>query len=173
MHLIRVQVGGLHHACGAGERSHPHPSSSTMKRVARWRLVAQVARRSRAAPAAAAPESSSLSTRAPPGSPATASRRRHRRSSSCTTTFTTPGSPRTELSSTPTSVAPTDGGRTTRPWSMPGTRTLWTNSNVPVTIAGRSRRRTGVPETVHSPAGFRLRRAIEREVELLPPTSSP
>jgi cytochrome c peroxidase len=41
-----------------------------------------------------------------------------------TTTFTEPGMPSTELSSTLISVAPAAGGRTTRPCSMPGTRTL-------------------------------------------------
>ena len=40
------------------------------------------------------------------------------------TTFTTPGMPATLASSTPTSVAPTAGGRTTAPWSIPGTRTF-------------------------------------------------
>ena len=85
-----------------------------------------------------------------------------------TTTFTTPGIPATELSSTLTTVAPTAGGRTTRPCSMPGTRTLCTNSNCPVTIAGMSRRGTGCAE--HGPFAGRLALGvgIELQVKLLP-----
>jgi hypothetical protein len=59
-----------------------------------------------------------------------------------TTTRTTPAMSLTELSSTPMSAAPTAGGLTTRPCSMPGTRTSWTYSNRPVAIAGMSTRGT-------------------------------
>ena len=58
--------------------------------------------------------------------------------------------PRTDASSTRATAAPTDGGRTTRPCSTPGTRTLWTNSKRPATISGISTRRTEVPSTVQS-----------------------
>ena len=85
-----------------------------------------------------------------------------------TTTFTKPGMPATELSSTFTTVAPTACGRTTLPCSMPGTRTLCTNSNCPVTIAGISGRAIGLPSTVHSLAGFRLACGVNLDVELLP-----
>ena len=71
------------------------------------------------------------------------------------TSLTKPGKLRTDDSSAPASVAPTAGGRTTQPCSMPGTRTLCTYSNWPVTIAGISTRGTGVPSTIHSPAGLR------------------
>ncbi len=82
-----------------------------------------------------------------------------------TTTFTSPGIPRTDDSSTLTRLAPTDGGRTTRPCSIPGTRTLWTNSKRPVASAGMSSRLTGVPSTVHVLGGFRLRVRVEADVE--------
>jgi hypothetical protein len=42
-----------------------------------------------------------------------------------TRTTRTPGSCATEASLTETSVAPTAGGRITRPWSMPGTLKSW------------------------------------------------
>ena len=90
-----------------------------------------------------------------------------------TTTLTKPGMPRTEASSTLTSVAPTAGGRTTAPCSMPGTRTLWTNSNRPVAIAAMSTRGTGVPSTFHSPAGFRFALPSTSTLSFFPATSSP
>src|SRR5580700_9028236 len=66
-----------------------------------------------------------------------------------TTTWTLPGRPATEFLSTLTTVAPTNGGRTTFPCSMPGRRTCWTYLNCPVTLAGRSMRGTEVPRTVY------------------------
>jgi hypothetical protein len=65
------------------------------------------------------------------------------------TTLTTPGIFLTELSSTLMSVAPTAGGRTTRPCSIPGRRTLWTYSKRPVAMRGMSGRPMGFPRTVH------------------------
>jgi hypothetical protein len=73
-----------------------------------------------------------------------------------TTTFTLPGMPATELSSTFATVAPTDGGRTMRPCTMPGTRTLCTCSNRPVKRSVISRRGTERPRIVHSCGGFRF-----------------
>jgi hypothetical protein len=81
--------------------------------------------------------------------------------------------PCTERSSTPASVAPTDGGRTTTPCSMPGTRTLWTNSNCPVAIAAMSIRGAGLPSTVHNDGGLRLAALSIRTFSFLPATSSP
>src|SRR5258708_35357771 len=65
-----------------------------------------------------------------------------------TTTWTLPGIPATELLSTLTTVAPTTGGRTTFPCSMPGRRTFWMYSNCPVTLVARSMRGSDVPRTV-------------------------
>jgi hypothetical protein len=56
--------------------------------------------------------------------------------------------PATELSSTLASVAPIEGGRTMRPCTMPGTRTLCTCSNRPVASAGISTRGNERPRTV-------------------------
>ena len=85
-----------------------------------------------------------------------------------TTTFTTPGMLRTERSLTLTTFAPTVGGRTTWPCSMPGTRTLCTNSNSPVTIAGMIDARHRRAE--HRPLARVLaaRRRAQREIELPP-----
>ena len=80
---------------------------------------------------------------------------------------------RTELSSTPITVAPGDGGRTTRPCSMPGTRTLWTNSNCPVAMARMSTRGTDVPSTVHSRGCLRVAFGSSWTSNFLPPTSAP
>src|SRR5205814_5827786 len=66
-----------------------------------------------------------------------------------TTTFTLPGIPATEVSSTLTTFAPTVGGLTTLPCSMPGTRTCWTYMNSPVTFVGMSYRGTEVPSTLY------------------------
>ena len=66
------------------------------------------------------------------------------------------------------------GGRTTRPCSIPGTRTLWTNSNWPVAIAAISGRPTGVPQ--HSPFAGRLAFGAVVEsarLNFLPPASCP
>ena len=92
-----------------------------------------------------------------------------------TTTLMKPGMPLTELHSLGelTTVAPTVGGRTTRPCTMPGTRTLCTYSNVPVTIAGMSRRLTGLPSTVHSRGGLRFAFVFSARLNFLPPISSP
>jgi len=81
--------------------------------------------------------------------------------------------PRTEASSMPPSAAPTVGGRTTAPCTIPGTRTLWTNSNCPVAIAGMSRRATGVPSTFHSPGALRGADASIGTLNCFPATSSP
>src|SRR5215813_11146171 len=71
----------------------------------------------------------------------------------CLTTFRTPLIPLTDDSSTLRSSAPTAGGRTTRAWSMPGTRTSCMYVHSPVTFAGISTRGADVPTTVYSP-GF-------------------
>ena len=74
--------------------------------------------------------------------------------------------PRTELSSTLATVAPGEGGRTTRPCSMPGTRTLCTNSNWPVDHRAHVHARHGRAE--HRPLarvlarGFRVELDVER-----------
>src|SRR5262249_21808162 len=69
------------------------------------------------------------------------------------TTFRNPLIPLTDASSTLRSSAPTAGGRTTRAWSMPGTRTSCMYLHSPVTFAGMSTRGTEVPTMVYSP-GF-------------------
>ena len=58
-----------------------------------------------------------------------------------------------ELSSTPVSWAPSAGGRTTRAWSIPGTRKSCMYVCSPVTLAGTSGRGSDLPTTVYS-AGF-------------------
>ena len=90
-----------------------------------------------------------------------------------TTTFTTPAISLTELSSTLTTVAPTAGGRTTRPCSIPGSRTLCTYSSWPVAIAGMSVRPIGLPSKVHSRGGLRLAFLSSVRLSFLPPTSWP
>ena len=77
----------------------------------------------------------------------------------------------TELSSTLMSVAPTAGGRTTRPCNIPGKRTLWTYSNCPVAIAGMSGRPMGLPNTVHSLGGLRSAFLSNVKLSFLPPTN--
>ena len=66
-----------------------------------------------------------------------------------------------------TSVAPTPGGRTTRPCTIPSTRTLWTNSS----CAGDQRRqvRTRHRRAEHRPigGGLSFRRRIQRDRERL------
>ena len=89
------------------------------------------------------------------------------------TTRTTPGMSLTERSSMLTSVAPTVGGLTTAPCSMPGTRTLCTNSNSPVAMAGRSTRGVGVPSTVQSRGCLRAAFESSGRSNVFPPTSSP
>ena len=56
---------------------------------------------------------------------------------------------------------------------MPGKRTLCTNSNCPVTSAGRSGRCAGVPSTIHSAGGLRLAAGSTFNSNFFPPTSSP
>ena len=77
------------------------------------------------------------------------------------------------LVDTARTVAPTVGGRTTRPCTIPGTRTLCTYSNRPVTISGMSRRLTGVPSTVHSRGACAWRSDSSVMLNFLPPISSP
>jgi hypothetical protein len=69
-------------------------------------------------------------------------------------TTRTPGICEIELSSTETIGAPkpyTDWprGRTTRPCSMPGTRTFWMKTSVPVTMSGISILGGDVPTSVY------------------------
>ncbi len=78
-----------------------------------------------------------------------------------------PGSSRIELSSTLPTVAPTSGGRTTRPCSMPGTLTLWTNSNWPVTMSRMSTRGTGSAENGPLARVFAPGSLIELQIEAL------
>ena len=66
-----------------------------------------------------------------------------------TTTFTNPGMLRTELSSTLSSVAPTVGGRTTRPCIIPGMRMFCTYVYVPMTLSGMSILGTVVPTILY------------------------
>ena len=76
--------------------------------------------------------------------------------------------PLTELSyRTLTTVAPTVGGRTTRPCTMPGTRTLCTYSNVPGHHRGHVEALDGIAE--HGPFARRLalRVRIQRQIEFL------
>ncbi len=51
------------------------------------------------------------------------------------------------------SSAAAEGGRTTRPNSMPGSTRSWMNRGRPVTLSGRSSRGAGRPATVHSAGG--------------------
>src|ERR1051325_7091730 len=64
------------------------------------------------------------------------------------TTFTRPGIFATDCSLMETTLAPCDGGLTTRPCSMPGSLTSCTYSYVPNTFPGTSQRFTEVPTTV-------------------------
>ena len=68
-----------------------------------------------------------------------------------TTTRTRPGIARTDASSTRARVAPTEGGRTTRPCSMPGNAHVVHELELRVTIAGRSSARHRPAE--HLPVG--------------------
>src|SRR5690348_32263 len=54
----------------------------------------------------------------------------------------------TEMIGAPVPNGPCPRGRTTRPWSMPGTRMLCTYVYVPAIFAGRSTRGTRVPTTL-------------------------
>ena len=83
-----------------------------------------------------------------------------------------PGRSLIELSSTLTSDAPTVGGRTGRPCSMPGMRTLWTYWSRAVTMSGRSTRGTGRPSTVHSRGCLRAAPASRGTWNMRPPISS-
>ncbi len=56
---------------------------------------------------------------------------------------------------------------TTRPWSMPGTRTACTNSNCPVIRAILSSEGTGFPRTVHCCAARRFASSVNRQIEPL------
>ena len=87
-----------------------------------------------------------------------------------------PGMALTELSISLTvlaTVAPTVGGRTTRPCTIPGTRTLCAYSNRPVTISGMSSRLIGLPRMVHSRGDLRLAFGFSAMLNFLPPISSP
>src|SRR5437762_2166862 len=64
------------------------------------------------------------------------------------TTWTIPGMPLIEDSSIETGFELTTGGRTTRPWSIPVTRTSCEYRNCPVNFGGRSNRATEVPTTL-------------------------
>jgi hypothetical protein len=81
----------------------------------------------------------------------------------------------TEPSSTLTNVTPDCGGlgRTTRPCSMPGTRTFCTYSNEPVTFAGMSTRGTERPTTVYSPGLFGSAVPVSSISKRLPPIRLP
>jgi hypothetical protein len=58
-----------------------------------------------------------------------------------------PGIAAIDTSSTSTSVAPTAGGRITRPCSIRSTLRSWTNAWRPVIFAGTSGRGSGLPTT--------------------------
>src|SRR5258708_1040254 len=90
-----------------------------------------------------------------------------------TTTWTLPGRPATELLSTLTTVAPTTGGRTTFPCSMPGRRTFSTYSNSPVTLGGRSMRGSDVPSTVYWLGSFGTALLFNVRLNFLPLTNWP
>ena len=81
--------------------------------------------------------------------------------------------PRTDASSTLARVAPTDGGRTTCPCTMPGTRTVCTYSSCAVTIAGMSSRGTDVPSSFQSAGRFRRAAVSSVSMNFRPPTRSP
>src|ERR1044071_1894114 len=90
-----------------------------------------------------------------------------------TTRSTKPGTRRTDDASPPASVAPMSGGRTTRPCSIPGTRTWWTYSKPPVTRATRSSDVTGWPRRGHADGGWRFAVSRSGSSNRRPPTSSP
>ena len=80
------------------------------------------------------------------------------------TTATTPGTPCAAASSSAVSVAPGDGGRSTRPCSMPGSTRSWMKRGRPNTLSGMSRRAAAVP--ADAARGGRLGRDLGRGIAL-------
>ena len=72
-----------------------------------------------------------------------------------------------------TSFALIPGGRTTRPWSMPGTLTLWMYSSFERTLASMSTCLIDLPITLNSAGFFIGTRPVMRMLNRWPPISSP
>ena len=75
--------------------------------------------------------------------------------------------------STLTRVAFIPGGRTTLPWSMPATLTLWMYSCFDLTFASMSTCRIDRPTTLCSDGFFSGARPEMRRLKRWPPISSP